>query len=307
MNGWRLALVLALSAPGCAERSGGEHGALEEALAGTRQPGTGAGSATLQPLDGAEPHQLHMDAMFALEGGEGGPGRGIRITRDIFRGKGQAFRIEDTRLWTDPVVSPTGRLEGRETVYDGERLAVRRRWGPWMERETLGRQQERLLAEAYDVAPAVLGAFGSYLLFTPDPEGEVTMAGVRVKWERVALDTSVAPRPLDDEALGALREHTETWKAWMSATHKPHLVEGRLARRIDGQREVVAGRLVIKGAGQWRGRRRDFQLEMGYQMSPLPPQVSFTLPEDRLPARRSRPWRMVKSALGEDLLPPYRD
>lgn len=307
MNGWRLALMLVLFAPGCAERSGGEHGALEEALANTRQTGAGAGTASLLPFDGAEPHQLRMDAMFALVGGEGEPGRGIRVTRDIFRGKGQAFRIEDTRLWTDPVVTPTGRLDGRETVYDGERLAVRRQWGPWMERETLGRQHQRLLAEAYDVGPAVLGAFGPYLIFTPDPEGEVTMAGVRVKWEQVALDPSVAPRPLDDETLRTLREHTETWKAWMAATHKPHLVEGRLARRVDGQREIVAGRLVIKGVGKWQERRRDFQLEVSYQMSPLPPQVSFTLPEDRLPARRSRPWRMVKSALGEDLLAPYRD
>jgi len=248
-----------------------------------------------------------VDAVFALLDGDEGPGRGVRVTRDIFRGKGRAFRIEDARLWTDPIIAPTGRLEGRESVYDGENLAVRRRWGPWMDRETVGHPHERLLREAHDVAPAVLGAFEPYLRFEPDPAGEATLAGMKVKWERAALDTTVMPRPLEEEALTTLREHTETWKAWLAATHQPREVEGRLARRVDGEREVVAADLLIRGVGRWGGRRRSFELHMVYEMGLLPPQISFALPEERLPARRSRPWRMVKNALGEDLLPPYRN
>jgi hypothetical protein len=247
-----------------------------------------------------------MTGVFALLPGEAGPARSIRVTRNIFRGKRRSFRIEDTRFWNDPLVAPDGRLDGRESVFDGERLAVRRAWGPWMDRETVGRQQERLLREAYDIGPAVLDAFGPYLRFHPDPEGETTVAGLKVKWERITLETTVAPRPMDTKELLVLREHTETWKAWLAATHTPRRIDGRIARRVDGDKEMIAGRLAIEGTGRWGDHRRDFNLVVSYEMGPLPPQVSLSLPDERLPARRDRPWKMVKDALGDDLLPPYQ-
>ena len=300
-------VLCALLAMGCSEQSASATAALEEALAGTRQADDPASAtASRRPLAGSQPHQLQMDGVFVLLPGPGGPGHSVQTLRNVSRGEGRAFRIEDSRFWKDRHVAPDGRLDGRESVFDGEHLAVRRSWGPWMERETVGQQQERLLREAYDIAPAVLGAFGSYLRFEPDPEGETTLAGMKVMWERASLDKSVGPRPMDKEALVALREHTENWKAWLAATHTPNRIEGRLARRTDGTAEVVAGNLLIEGIGRWDGREREFRLSVTYEMSPLSPQASFDMPKDRLPPTRERPWKMVKSALGDDLLPPYR-
>ncbi len=34
--------------------------------------------------------------------------------------------------------------------------------------------------------------------------------------------------------------------------------------------------------------------------------VDFTLPADRLPESRERPWKMIEDVLGDDLLEPYR-
>ena len=174
-----------------------------------------------------------------------------------------------------------------------------------MDRETVGGQHERLLREAHDMGPTLLDAFGPYLEFRPDAQGDATIAGLAVTWENVALDSSVAPRPMDAEELRTLREHNETWKAWLAATHKPFLVEGRIARTKDDARELVAGTIRIEGFGTWEGRRRNFLLRISYEMGPPSPLVSLTMPEERLPARRLRPWKMVKDALGDDLLAPY--
>ena len=282
--------LCALLVCACGEDDSGSSGNLEQALAGTRSAeAQETTSAVTLPLGGAQPHHLRASGLFVLLPQPNHPARSIRLTRNIFRGPRGAFRIEDTRFWTDPLVAPDGRLDGREAVFDGEHLAVRRAWGPWMERDTVGRQHERLLLEAHDIAAAALDAFGPYLRFFDDPEGEVTLAGLPVKWERVSLETTVAPRPMEAEALSALREHTETWRSWLAATHPPKTISGRIARRVGGERELVAGKIVIEGTGTWGNQARPYRLEVNYEMGPLPPQVSMTLPADRLPPTRDRP------------------
>jgi hypothetical protein len=279
---------------------------LEEALAGTRQeqPQNSAQGKDL-PMEGAEPHHLRMTGTFVLRQVGAGSGRTIEITREVFRGRRQAFRIEELRFWTDPVVAPEGHQDGRQVIFDGQALAVRRSWGPWMDRETVGAPHHQLLRDAHDIGPAVLEAFGPYMTFRDDPEGETTLAGMPVRWERVGLDAAVAPRPLDAEALRALREHNEDWKIWMAASHKPLSLKGRIARRVDGKRELVAGTVQIEGLGTFESQQRDFMVLLNYEIAPLPPHVSLAAPKDRLPARRQRPWKMVKEALGDELLPPY--
>ena len=279
---------------------------LEEALAGTRQEqASDAPQGTDLPMKGAQPHHLRMSGTFVLRQVGAGSGRSIEITREVFRGKKQAFRIEERRFWTDPVVAPEGRQDGRQVIYDGNALAVRRSWGPWMDRETVGDPQSELLRDAHDMGPSVLEAFGPYMSFRDDPEGEVTLAGMPVRWQRIGLDSAVAPKPLDAEALAALREHNEDWKIWMAASHKPLSIKGRIARRLDGPQELVAGTITIEGIGTFDSQRRDFMVLLNYEIGPLPPHVSLTAPKDRLSARRDRPWKMVKEALGDELLPPY--
>jgi hypothetical protein len=302
---WALIGWLAV-ATGCSQ--GEQHAArLEEALAGSRQdeePSSARGNAL--PLEGADPHHLRMVGTFVLKEVGAGTGHSIEVTREVFRGKRQAYRLEEARFWTDPAVAPEGRQDGRQVVYDGQHLAVRRSWGPWMDRETVGAPQDRLLQDAHDIGPAVLEAFGPYMSFDEDPEGEAQLAGMRVRWERVRLDPAVAPRPLEPEALRALREHNEDWKTWIAASHKPLRIQGRIARRVDGQRELVAGNLKVEGIGTLEGERRDFMVLLSYEITPLPPHISLAAPRDRISARRQRPWKMVKEVLGGDLLPPYR-
>ncbi|MGB0588429.1 MAG: hypothetical protein ACPGU1_02005 [Myxococcota bacterium] len=306
MRGIWILLGLALLTGGCTP-SEQRAARLEEAMAGVRQEASpDAVQATDLPMQGAEPHHLRMVGTFVLRQVGASSGRSISVTREVYRGKRQAFRIEELRFWTDPVVAPEGRQDGRQAVFDGKALAVRRSWGPWMDRETVGAPQHQLLREAHDIGPSVLEAFGPYMIFREDPEGETTMSGVRVRWERVGLDSAVAPRPLEPEALKALREHDEDWKIWMAASHKPLTVKGRIARRVDAPHELVAGSLQIEGIGTFDDQRRDFMVLLDYEIGPLPPHASLVLPEETLPARRARPWKMVKEALGDELLPPYR-
>ena len=282
---------------------------LEEALAGTKHHKDPAkANKTQVPLQGAAPHHLRMSGTFVLRHVGAGSGRSIEVTRNVYRGKSQAFRIEEMRFWTDPIVAPEGRQDGREVVFDGQELSVKRSWGPWMEREGVGAPQERLLTSAHDIAPSLMDAFGPYMVFRPDPEGETTLMGMEVRWERVGLDLAVKPKPLDAETLNMLREHDEKWKTWIAASHKALEIQGRIARRIDsGQAgEVVAGKLKVQGIASWEQEQRDFIIVMDYEIAPLSPHTSFARPEERVPARRERPWNMVKEALGEDLRPPYR-
>ena len=303
----RLFVLSTLTLLGCSEAAEQRAAQLDEALAGTRQPrGDSQTRPHTLPLDDAEPHHLRMSGTFVLREVGKSSGRSVQLSREVYRGKGGRYRIEEIRSWSDPVVAPEGREDGRTIVFDGERLAVRRSWGPWMEREIVGGQQTRLLAQAHDIGTSVLEAFAPYMRFSKDAEGDKTLAGMNVRWERVSLDHSVSPKPLDPKALSALREHTEDWTTWLAATHKPSRIEGRIARRLEGDRALIAGRLDLEGTAQRGAERRDFLLLLNYEIAPLPPAISFDLPETMTPARRDRPWKMVKEALGEDLLAPYK-
>ena len=253
----------------------------------------------------ATPHQVHVHGVFSLRGGSQG-GQRVEIDRQVLRGPRGAFRIYDRRFWHDHLVAPKGSEDGREILFDGRQLAIRRAWGPWMERETLDGQHLRLLDEAYDVGPAVLAGFGDYLQFREDPEGQTTIAGVDVVWERVVLDTEVIPRPMSQQDLLGLRNHESNWRHWLAATHKPFRVEGRLARRKDQPGAIVAGNLEIEGVAEWKGAPTDFMVTVRYTVSELPPGSSFTLPLERQPARRQRPWKMIKDVLKDNLSPSYR-
>lgn len=295
-------VALALLSLGCAPD--GRHEVLEEALAE-------ASPTHLAPPDKQRvpeiktPHQVHVHGVFSLKGGAGG-GQRVEVDRQVLRGPNGAFRIIDRRFWHDHIVTPKGSEDGREVLFDGRELVIRRSWGPWMERETLDGQHLRLLDDAYDVAPAVLAGFEDYIQFREDPQGADKVAGVDVVWERLVLDTQVVPRPLPEEELLRLRNHQDHWRHWLSATHKPNRIDGRLARRLDGDRSVMAGDLLIEGTAEWGGLPAAFTVTLRYTVSELPPGSSFTLPVERQPARRQRPWKMIKDVLKDSLSPVYQ-
>lgn len=308
-----LALCAALVTVGCGpvDEAEGE-AALEAALAATWTAGANgeadAGGARALPLEDASPHRASMDTSFDLIEGPGRH-RMVRLLRTVDRGPAGAFRVVDERAFVDPEVNVEGTDEGREGVYDpaSDRFVVRRRWGPWMERETLGGHHRSYLRAAYDGAPDLLGAFGSYLRWVPTGETE-RLAGVDVRWERAELDLAVAPRPLDADALLALRDHEAHWKAWLAATHRPRAVTGRVAFRQGGPREVVAGELDIQGDARVEGREHRFHAGFRYRVEALPARATFTVAagERVLSARRPRPWKMIRDVLGDALSEVYQ-
>lgn len=296
-----------LAASGCApDPEAVDDRAVAEALEGTRPPAEeGPGSTEPRPLDEAEPHRAIVEGELRVETlAEGEPDRRMRTRRVIDRGPGRSYRVVDERRWTDPRVAPTGTTDGREGVYDGEHFAVRRRWGPWMRRETFSGYEERFLRRAYDVAPAVLRAFEPYIRWRKTGRRE-RIAGVSVRWVVAELDEAVAPRELGDETLEALRNHDNRWTGWMAGTHRPTRIEGRLARTDDGEGEVVAGRLEIAGKATAADRARRFELMLRHEVEPLPDDASFEMPDDAMPARRPRVWRTIRQVLGDSLREAY--
>lgn len=302
-----LCLAMAAALAGCApepEQVG--KAALDRALEGTRDgteaPGTAFES---PPLAGASPHRLKVSSQFTLVEGSR-VYRRIGATRVIDRGRDGAFRVVDHRRWSEPGMIQNGYDDGREGLYDGSRFAVRRRWGPWMERETVGGHAQRFLTQAYDVAPAVLGAFGPYIRWSRDGDGPTTIAGVGVTWERASLDPAVVPEPMGEEALVALRDHESRWTAWLRATHRPDHIEGKVAWLSDGRREMVAGHLEVRGSATVEGKTMPFDLVIRYEVEDLPERALFLLPDSLAPATRPRPWKEIVDLLGDDLAPIYR-
>ncbi|MGM0574624.1 MAG: hypothetical protein ACQEXJ_02655 [Myxococcota bacterium] len=282
--------------------------ALERALAGTRVVEDGAATAPEPvPFAGAEPHRIRMRGEFFLRG-EPGAATGVEVVRTVDRGEGGAFRLHEHRTWTHPVEAPGGLEDGREAVFDGERFAYRRLWAPWMLRETLGGRAEQFLRSAYDLLPEALKAFGPYIRWSPASGGEEVVAGLPAEWRRASLDPAVRPRGMDGESLARLRDHEQDWSAWLAATHRPRTIEGRVARRPEGEGadEVLAGSLTVAGDATVEGQRRRFRLEVTWEVLPLPGDAEFTVPEDVLSARRPRPWKMIRGVLGDALEAPYR-
>lgn len=284
------------------------YAALEADLKGTRHVARPSDEpserrAEARPLAGAGPHTATLKAHFGLATADGA--RSVRVNRVVERDVAGRFHIQGSRYWADPHVAPEGELDGRESIFDGERLAVRRAWGPWMLRDTVGGQEERLLREAYDVADALLGSFRPYLSLIAD--GRDTIAGLDATWFRVELDSQVAPRPLDAESLASLRAHATRWPAWIAATHQPYSAQGRIALRgrDDDRGEMVAGRFEITGGARWGAIDANFGGSVDIAIAPLPPKPGFTIPADALPPTRDRPWRMIQDVMGDQLAAPW--
>jgi hypothetical protein len=241
----------------------------------------------------------------------------VVIQRVIDRGSDGAFAIEDQRTWTDPELALNGYTDRRVIRSDGELLAVKRAGGPWMERETLGGHAQRLLTSAYDIAPTVLNGLKRHLqLQVVNPDGaqgldtggfDPSPAGLEVQWYAVTLapgaGSGTTPGPKE---LRRLRSQESTWSRWLSETHKPTSIQGSLARTSAGEEgDVIAGALELDGSATVEGVTRAFTLALRISVEPLPASVSFQLPEDRLPATRDRPWRMIEEVLGDELSERY--
>jgi hypothetical protein len=301
-----LTLALGLAA-GCAEvdqETSPE--ALAAALAELRGPDVSA-RATADPIPsaGASPHTARHTLRWKLDPANGERMR-LVIGRTIARGTDGAYTVRDTRVWQDSRVATEPVEDEAAVVFDSKRLAVARNGGPWMERETLGGHEERLLRTAYDLAPTLLDAFGPYLVWKPAPPGEAgRVAGMEVRWEDATLDPQVRPRPMSVEEQNGLRDHEGQWKAWLAATHRPTAVRGHVARRVDTG-EVVVGSVVITGEASVEGQAASFGMELDLAVGDAGPSDSFKLPEPLVSAQRERPWKRIRDLLGPDLLAPYK-
>lgn len=301
-----LAMALWLGA-GCAEvdqETSPE--VLAAALVGLRGPeATTRATADPLPSAGSIPHVARQTLRLKLVPTNGELVR-LVIARTIERGEGGRFHLRDSRVWQDTRVAPTSAEDGAEVLFDGKRLALRRDGGPWMERETLGGQEDRLLRSAYDLPATLLAAFGPYLVWSEAPMGgPPTVAGMDVRWEDARLDPQVRPRPMNVEAQRALRDTEAQWEAWLAATHRPTEVRARVARRVtDGQ--VVSGSLALTGEATVEDLPAKFELGLDLEVGALPADQTFAWPDAVLPAQRDRPWKRIREILGDDLLPAYR-
>ncbi|MEZ4264990.1 MAG: hypothetical protein R3F39_01330 [Myxococcota bacterium] len=299
------ALVMVVAA-GCAEvdqETSPE--TLAAALAELRGPeATTRATADPLPAAGAGPHLARHTLRWRLDPANGERMR-LVIARTIERGEGGRFKIRDSRVWQDTRIATDSAEDEATSVFDGKRLAVSRNGGPWMERETLGGHEERLLRTAYDLAPTLLDAFGPYLIWKPaPPEAVNTVAGMEIRWEDATLDSQVRPRPMSTDEQNALRDHEAQWKVWLAATHRPTEVSAHIARRVDGG-EIVMGSATISGEATVEGVSASFKMELSIEISELTPGTSFDMPDPLMPAQRERPWKRIRDLLGADLLAPY--
>ncbi len=297
--------ALAAASAGCGDASTGGAQRLEQALAqsaGQVDQGT-VFSPIAVPLSEASPHRLRVRASLRLT--VAGETRELRLRRTVDRGEGGRFRVVASRQMIHPGGNDDGAEEGREGVFDGARFATRRRFAPWVERETMGQDELRFLRDACALAPGLLRAFGDYLALREDPTSDEILAGRAVRWAAVGLDPRVAPKALDRDALTALRDHVDHWPAWVAATHRPTEASGAIARDIEtGQ--VVAGQLEVSGEANVDGAVGAFVFRVSHAVEALPKGASFALPQGVMAARRRRPWRMIREVMGDDLAPAYR-
>ena len=286
--------------------------ALEEALSGAH-PGGREGASGI-PLAEAKPHRQRVTLSFTLRGEERENDQKLVIRRTIDRGPEGAWRFLDERSWSDPELAPKGYDDRREVIYDGEGLAIRRAWGPWMDRETMDAHAERLLTAAYDAAPAVLAGLDPYLQIQEDEVAEKnqgvalgldpTPAGQAVRWVRLSLSPEPRLAVATPEELRRKRDTQGSWHQWWAATHRPSEVRGHLARTSGG--DVVVGEIHAEGSAGVEGRKRPFLMHLLVTTESLPAAVTFQLPEERLPATRARPWKQIREVMGDDLAEIYR-
>jgi hypothetical protein len=254
-----------------------------------------------------------VSVSFTLRGQREHSDQKIAVRRTIDRGPGGAWRFLDERSFTDPDLAPKGYDDRREVIFDGQKLAIRRGWGPWMDRDNMDALAERLLTSAYDAAPTLLDALGPYLVIgTPGAGGgaaglEPNPTGLPVVFTVLSMRTpnlEGPTEPRDPQRLRELRDTRGHWGRWFAATHVPTELQGQLGRTAEG--DVVAGSLEVEGRARVEGVERAFVLHLQVTTLSLPEQVSFQLPEERLPATRDRPWKAIEDVMGDDLAEIYR-
>lgn len=307
---------IALALVACTSDASGPEGALEQALAHARPGATGdrAASPTRTPPTRVE---ASLTLTFVRPDGS----YSLAMHRTIDRQDGR-FRVVDERAFTAPsVVDPKVPLTRREVVesrFDGAAFAWRRGTGQWIERDARDGLPQATLDEALGLGTFALDAFGDYLVPTPrapDVDHPPSLGGVAARWSSLALDPQIRPRALSPEDLTALRDHEPTVAKYLAATHRPTQVHGLVARATPAAAaptgglptagRVLAIELDLEGQASFDEGTSPFSLALSQKVLPLPDDVAFDLPAERLPDTRERPWKMIEDVLGERLLPPY--
>jgi hypothetical protein len=303
----RIPLVFAIALGACTSDATGPEGALEQALARARAQST-AGAPALP--DAAARPGTRTSATLELTY-RGAHGEHALVIARVIDQQGARFRVRDERRYTAPAAADPSVSQAHvakvESLFDGERFAWRHGAGPWIERDVLDGLAKKTLASAHDLADLTLAMLGDYLHASPAPaavERPSSIAGLGVTWSALALDPAVRPKALDDATLVALRDHEPSVARWLTATHRPERVSGRLARAADGR--VLAAELSAAGTTPFAEGPAPFALTLTLDTAPLPADASFVLPAERLPESRERPWLMIEDVLGDGLLPPYR-
>jgi len=306
-----VSIVLAcVSLVGCTGDATGPEGALEQALGRARPDPEGAREAGRSE---ATRKTARLELTFAATASQT-----LVIEQRVDEDGAGRFRIHDARTLTAPsAADPSVQEERRddvEIVFDGAALALRHGEGPWIERDVLDGLPDRKLARGSEPGRFVMAAFGDYLQYqeiaraiAASPSGTRrpdTVGGRRATWATVTLDPAVRPRALPEAERVALRDHDPSVPLWVAATHRPTRVTGEIARADDGA--MLAGWLRIEGETALPDGSARFEVALTIEVAPLPPDVSFELPADRLPESRERPWLMIEDVLGQGLLAPYR-
>jgi hypothetical protein len=265
-----------------------------------------------------------MELALKLTIGTGGESHSLELSRSIAR-DGRRFRVVEHRLHGAPSAADPSQVNPTatrfEAIFDGERLAVRRGHGPFIERDARDGLPARILSQMHDFGPAILTAFGDYLVLSPGAGRAPEVAGIRLAWSKVELDPAVAPKPMSESELAALRDHERHVFAWLAATLRPSQVTGRVAHVAGSDQSperLVEAELTLSGGarGSVTSPPGGFTLDLIQRVSALGESAiaslrerapaDFTLPADLLPPDRPRPWKMIVDVLGDELLPPYR-
>lgn len=289
----------------CTSDATGPTGALEQALSRARAAPTDPAAAEVRA---ASPTRTEARLTLTYDGAQGH--HALSVVR-VIEQDGPRFRVRDDRRYDAPAAADPSVVQAHvdtvESVFDGERLAWRHGKGPWIERDVLDGLARRTLAEALGLSDFTLAALGDYLRASPaapGPSRPATIADLPASWSTLARDPAVRPRALDEATLTSLRDHEPSVARWLTATHHPTAISGQLARAADGR--VLALSLEATGTTPFPEGPAPFSLTASHTTAPLPAETSFTLPADRLPESRERPWLMIEDVLGDDLLAPYR-
>jgi hypothetical protein len=251
----------------------------------------------------------------------------LSITRRIER-RGRRFHGLETRTHIAPSASnPATAMthgESLEAIFDGERLAVRRGEGPFIERDARDGLPARILTQLHDLAPFLIRSLAKDLRLEPlaayDDTTPPEVVGLPVDWRRVVFLNGAGPH-LEASAIADLRTLEPRLHEWFGASVDITRGGGRAAfvkpRDANETAELAdaAGRpmpeavllvdLTFEGTARLEGGLGTIAVKFVQSVSPLG-EASFELPADRLPEVRERPWKMIEDVLGDALLPPYR-